>query len=467
MLTISRALRMTNPTGHMSLSAAFVGSGGKTSAMFQTAREMAPALVTTSTHLFEDQARLADQHFFWPANPRGTCSPIPPMENTHKFSIEEQLHSGITLVTGNLDPVSRRFRSLDAFQLEELRKIALRHSIPLLIEADGSRTRPLKAPGSHEPAIPDFVDLVVVVAGLSGLHHALDENKVHRPEIFSVLSGLREGELISPEALGRVLSHPQGGLKNIPSTARKVVLLNQADTDELQSLGNRLGEALKPIFDAVIISKLQPAPGHAISVKEKVAAVILAAGASSRFGQPKQLLDFHSTGHMGKPFIRVVAETAIQAGLTPVVVVSGSRTEQVAACLEQLPVQVVYDQDWQSGQSSSIKVGLAHLPQNVGGAIFLLADQPQVSVELLRALVERHSQDLPPILAPYVFDERANPLLFDQVTFSALQTIPQGTYSGDIVGRAIFSKFSPRYLNWYDRRLLLDVDTLEDQGKYP
>ena len=437
MLIISRALRITN-----TLSVAFVGSGGKTSALFQTAREMAPALVTTSTHLLEGQGKQADQHFFWPTN-----SPIP--------AIEEHLHSGITLVTGHLDPESRRYRSLDSAQLEELRSIALRHAMPLLIEADGSRVRPLKAPGSHEPAIPDFVDLVVVVAGLSGLNLALNENKVHRPEIFSALSGLREGELITSQALGKVLSHPLGGLKNIPATARKVVLLNQADTDELQSLGNRLGEILKSTFDAVVISKLQPAPGQAITVKENMAAVILAAGASSRFGQPKQLLDFH-----GKPFIRVVAETAIQAGLSPVVVVSGSSADQVSACLNGLALQVVYNQDWQTGQSTSVKVGLEHLPRSVGGAIFLLADQPQVSVELIRALVERHSQDLPPILAPYVFDERANPLLFDRATFSALQTI-----SGDTGGRAIFSKFSPRYLNWYDRRLLLDVDTPDDYQK--
>jgi molybdenum cofactor cytidylyltransferase len=100
------------------------------------------------------------------------------------------------------------------------------------------------------------------------------------------------------------------------------------------------------------------------------------------------------------------------------------------------------------------------LPKETGGVIFLLVDQPQVSVELLRALVERHSQDLAQVLAPYVFDQRANPLLFDRITFADLLSI-----TGDTGGRAIFSKFSPNYLNWYDRRLLLDVDTPEDYQK--
>jgi molybdenum cofactor cytidylyltransferase len=74
--------------------------------------------------------------------------------------------------------------------------------------------------------------------------------------------------------------------------------------------------------------------------------------------------------------------------------------------------------------------------------------------------VERHSQDLPAVLSPYVFDQRANPLLFDRVTFADLLTL-----QGDTGGRAILSRFSPRYVNWYDRKLLLDVDTPEDYEK--
>ena len=437
MLSLARAFRITN-----SLCVAFVGAGGKTSAMFQMAREMAPSLVTTSTHLFEGQEKLADQHFFWLEN-----SPIPP--------IESQLKAGVTLVTGPLDLETKRYHGLNPSQLEELRIISQKYSISLLIESDGSRVRPLKAPAGHEPAIPDFVDLVIVVAGLSGLNHPLNDFKVHRPETFSALSGLREGELITSTALARVLSHPQGGLKNIPPKVRKVALLNQADTIALQSQANGVGELLKPVFDAVVVSRLQPALGQVIAVKENIAAIVLAAGGSSRFGSPKQLLEYH-----GKPFVRFISETALQAGLSPVIVVTGAYHAQVAACLENMDLTVIENPDWRSGQSTSMIAGLGQLPQNTGGVIFLLADQPQVSIELLRALVERHSQDLPFILAPYVFDERANPLLFDQSTFGKLRTI-----SGDSGGRQIFSSFTPRYLNWYDRRLLMDVDTPEDYQK--
>ncbi|MCX6080914.1 MAG: selenium cofactor biosynthesis protein YqeC [Chloroflexi bacterium] len=437
MLSLSQALRVTK-----SQAVAFVGAGGKTSAMFRVAGQFAPALVTCSTHLGAWQAGLADSHLIWESD-----GPMPEMES--------QLGRGITLVTGALDLETQRYRGLSAPQLEKLRQLAGYHDLPLLIEADGSRQKALKAPGEYEPVIPSFVDVVVVVAGLTGLGQALSAEVVHRPQIFASLAEIKAGEIITPLALAKVLSHADGGLKNIPSQARRLVLLNQADTAELQSQANEISQLLISVFDAVVVTVLQPQPGSVLAIKEDIAALILAAGASTRYGQPKQLLDYR-----GKPFVRALALTALQAGLFPVNVVCGANSEAVSAVVKDLPVRIVNNPDWQAGQSTSIKAGLRDVPGKNGGAFFLMADQPQVPIELLRAMVERHSQDLPPVLAPYVFDQRANPFLFDRVTFDALLTI-----TGDNAGRAIFSTFSPRYLNWFDRRLLLDVDTPADYQK--
>jgi molybdenum cofactor cytidylyltransferase len=94
----------------------------------------------------------------------------------------------------------------------------------------------------------------------------------------------------------------------------------------------------------------------------------------------------------------------------------------------------------------------------VGGGIFLLADQPQVTTEVIRALVERHAQSLPAILAPLVLEEkRANPVLFDSICFPDLLNL-----EGEAGGRALFSKYPVAYLPWHDQSLLLDVDTPED-----
>jgi molybdenum cofactor cytidylyltransferase len=120
-------------------------------------------------------------------------------------------------------------------------------------------------------------------------------------------------------------------------------------------------------------------------------------------------------------------------------------------------VRVVHNAEWKSGQASSIKAGISALKETrAGGAVFLLADQPQVTVSVIRALVEKHAEGLYPIVAPLVIDQRANPVLFDSSTFDDLLTI-----QGDVGGRAIFHKHRVEYLPWHDDRLLLDVDTPE------
>jgi len=92
---------------------------------------------------------------------------------------------------------AERTAGLSLEALQRLYEIADSAHCPLLIEADGSRQRPLKAPASHEPVIPNWVDTVAVVAGLSALGSPLTEKWVHRPERFAALSGLSPGEIIT------------------------------------------------------------------------------------------------------------------------------------------------------------------------------------------------------------------------------------------------------------------------------
>jgi molybdenum cofactor cytidylyltransferase len=185
---------------------------------------------------------------------------------------------------------------------------------------------------------------------------------------------------------------------------------------------------------------------------ERTAGIVLAAGESRRFGQPKQLLDYR-----GQPLVRTVAQAALSAGLSPVIVVTGANAEQVEAAIHDLPLTINRNPDWQDGQSTSLRTGLQALPGEIGAAIFLLADQPQVTPTVLRALVERHSLDLNPVVAPLVGGQRANPVLFDRVTFPNLLAL-----TGDVGGRAIFSKYPVNYLPWHDEGLLVDVDTKDD-----
>jgi molybdenum cofactor cytidylyltransferase len=437
-LSLAQALRVNS-----SPCVAFIGAGGKTTGMFQLARQLpSPVFITATSHLGTWQLGLADRHII-----ADTPDPIEKLEHGLK---------GIILVTGEMD--GDRTKPINNNLMNWLQQFCGYHSIPLLIEADGSRGKPLKAWAEHEPPIPAFVELVVQVVGLTGLGKPLSNGNVHRPEIFSNLSTLSISESITPDSLVRVLTHSEGGLKNIPANARRVVLLNQADTHELQSAAQGMASALIHVYDSVVVSSLEQE--KIFAVHEPVAGIILAAGQSRRFGQPKQLLDWK-----GQPFVRAVAKTALEAGLSPVVVVTGANAEQVELAIKDLNVTVVKNEDWKSGQGSSINWGIKVLASNssasvgkwkIGGAIFLLTDQPQVTTSILRALVEKHAEGLYPIVAPMVMDQRANPVLFDRITFADLMTV-----EGDVGGRAIFHKHRVEYLPWHDDRLLLDVDTPE------
>jgi len=158
----------------------------------------------------------------------------------------------------------------------------------------------------------------------------------------------------------------------------------------------------------------------------------------------------------GRSFVRTVAQTAIESGLLPIIVITGSNAEQVEAELRDLNINIVRNSEWENGQGSSIKEAIFTTPSDCGGAVFLLADQPQVSTTVIHALKEKHAEGLFPIIAPMILDRRGNPVLFDRSTFSDLMAI-----EGDTGGRAIFHKHRVEYLPWHDDSLLLDVDTPE------
>ncbi len=169
-------------------------------------------------------------------------------------------------------------------------------------------------------------------------------------------------------------------------------------------------------------------------------------------GRSKQLLLWR-----GKPFICQVARTALEAELAPVLVVTGAEADKVRAALADLPVECVHNPAWAEGQSTSVRAGLLALPANTSAAIFFLADQPHIPVELVRMLKERHVQTRPPIVAPMIEGRRGNPVLFDSSVFPDLTSL-----HGDAGGRLVFSRYPIAYAPWNDPGLLLDVDTLED-----
>ncbi len=186
-------------------------------------------------------------------------------------------------------------------------------------------------------------------------------------------------------------------------------------------------------------------------ISKKVAGVILAAGGSSRFGEIKQLLPWKN-----KNIINTVVETAALADLDPILVVLGANAGLIQASLDNETVQVVNNTDWDKGQSTSLKAGVTAIRQTVDGVLFLLCDQPHLTVNLVNAVVEEGLRS-GKVVTPIIDDRRANPVYFPASCFPLFDTL-----EGDAGGRQIIPACPHTTLPWLDDWMARDIDTPED-----
>jgi len=437
-MQLSKALRLKP-----GLAVAFVGAGGKTSAIRRLAEEIAgdqsneirSVLITTTARLGREQRDLAAHHIVDPSEDQIEELPV---------SLS-QFRS--VLVTG--PDLEGKWIPPKSDVLEELHRIAAERGALLLIEADGARGRSLKAPEKHEPVIPDFIDLVVPMAGLDVMGQAIESDAVHRSELVAALLRARQKSKIGPAELAALLAAEDGGLKSVPGGAEVRVVLNKSAGAALEP-GRQVAQMLlrnERIRSVVLASVLDDDP--VIEAHARVTGVILAAGGSSRLGEPKQLIEWRD-----RPLIWHAVRAA--EGLDQVIVVIGEQAGELRKALKKEWVELVENADWEAGQSSSVRAGIESISESTEAMVFLLADMPFVSSELVSALVQRYRQTLAPLVATWAGGRRANPVLFDRETFPDLLKL-----KGDQGGRAIFRRFEREFVEW-DDTVLLDVDTPED-----
>ncbi|MCL4303651.1 MAG: putative selenium-dependent hydroxylase accessory protein YqeC [Anaerolineae bacterium] len=482
-MNLSHALRIT--VGDV---VAFVGGGGKTTAMFQLAHELAPqmrVLTTTTTRIFAAQIKRSPAHVTFDPAQQSLAAILPLLNGAIA-------RHGQVLLIGQADPASGKAFGLSPEIIDTL--AASGHFDVILNEADGSRMRPLKAPAAHEPVIPAATTLVVPVVGLDVLGQPLGDDTVHRAGLVSRLSGTALGQAVTTGTVTALLCHPDGGLKHIPAQARVAPLLNKVDMSRSEAspdaervsageegwkmahprealgsrepLAQRLAAAREIAggllacerVDSVVIGAVQQAVSPVVEVHSRVAAVILAAGGSTRFGSPKQLVRWGD-----KTFIEQVVDSALASEASPVVVVLGAEVEQSRALLRSRPVEIVLNPAWVEGQSVSMQAGLAVLPAHAGGVLFLLVDLPGVTPALLDELIQRHRETLAPLIWPEFEGQRGNPVLFDRALFPELRQI-----SGDMGGRPLLLKYKDQAerVQVAEAGILQDFDRPEDLAAF-
>lgn len=189
----------------------------------------------------------------------------------------------------------------------------------------------------------------------------------------------------------------------------------------------------------------------------KIGGLLLAAGGSSRLGQPKQLLRFN-----GKTLLRQAAEAMAASICDPIVVVLGAETARSAEEIETLTVAACFNENWKSGMSSSIKIGLAKLAEiapEIDAVLISLCDQPYVTAEMLNRFGEKFAASCASVIAAKYNGIAGVPALFSRELFGELSRL-----EGDKGARDLIRSHS--YIEIVDLpEAAYDIDTPDDESK--
>jgi molybdenum cofactor cytidylyltransferase len=183
-----------------------------------------------------------------------------------------------------------------------------------------------------------------------------------------------------------------------------------------------------------IVTRPQPRASLGADGNRNVAAIILAAGRSTRMGGPNKLL----AEFRGKTLVRIVTEQALASKAQGVIVVTGHQAAEVQKSLQGLKVKFVHNRDFAAGLAGSVKSGIAAVPDNADGAVVCLGDMPLISAHLIDRLIEAFAPDRGSLIAVPVSDgRRGNPVLWSRRFFKELMTL-----DGDIGARHLITKHS-------------------------
>ena len=381
---------------------AFTGGGGKSSLALMVAQELSRAgrsvIFTTTTKIY----------------------PVPGMRLVFGLDgVRDALAGGggPVCVVACEEPGTGKLVGISPEAVASLQAAA--PGAVILVEADGSAGRPLKLPAPHEPVIPPCASLVVPVAGASALGKPISAEWLHRVSLFPA-AGLVTPTVVADALLACTRGTPPG--------ARIVPVLGQADLPGAEPGLRETASLLLGRGGVGRVVLAAPATAQPVrAVIGDVAAVVLAGGASRRFGGNKLAA---AVGELS--LLESSLRAPLRAGLAHVIVVTGAYHDALAPMLARWPVQVVQNPDWETGMSTTLRAGLAALDASINAAVLCLADQPYLPPSVVTGLVEAWRRGRAPIVAPVAGGARRNPVLFDRRLFPELMAV-----SGDEGGRSV------------------------------
>jgi molybdenum cofactor cytidylyltransferase len=422
---------------------AFVGAGGKTSTMIALGHELAEAglrvLATTTTRISVDQLDLM---------PYATT-----LDNGTKHLSMALGQNRFVFLYGDIRTSKVHGPPSDSI----LRLLDSVDSDVILIEADGARGLPLKAPKPHEPVIPPETTLVVPIAGLSALGQPLDEEHVYNPEAIDERYGFGLGNRIKSPWVAQVLRDEELGLRGVPEKARIVAFLNQTPMHGyLRARARLIAQFIlksERVHGVALGSTRGADPIH--EVQRHIGAVVLAAGMSRRMGQPKVLLPWGR-----KTILEQILDQLILARVPHITVVTGHRAGEVVALARRSGVSDVHNPDYATGEMlSSLKAGLAAMPSHIAAALVVLGDQPRIQARVVAQVMTAYAEGAGDIVAPSYNMRRGHPILIDRRYWPEIMALPDGGAPRDVINRY---QDHIGYVNVDTDSVLGDVDTPDE-----
>lgn len=186
-----------------------------------------------------------------------------------------------------------------------------------------------------------------------------------------------------------------------------------------------------------------------------IIAVVLSAGESSRMGRPKALLPIQ-----GQKFIERIIRVIGQSRVGRTIVVLGHHADQLRGQIEHLPVEVVINPDYRSGQLSSLQVAIRHIRDDdrCDGMLVHLVDHPFIDVALVDALIESFFETKKMIVVPSYKGKRGHPVIFSRELFGELLNAPLDQGAKAVVNA---HRQETLEIEWRDEGITLDIDTPE------
>jgi molybdenum cofactor cytidylyltransferase len=185
---------------------------------------------------------------------------------------------------------------------------------------------------------------------------------------------------------------------------------------------------------------------------QPLAIAILAAGASKRFGRPKQLLSLR-----GKSLVEHAVEISKETKVSPIFLIVGANREEVEAAVQGDGLKIVHNSDWQEGMSSSIRAAVKETQACAQAVLFLNCDQPFITAQSLKQLIEVFHPVERPVVAAQYSGVTGSPVIFSQIFFNRLLEL-----RGDVGAKSLLHEFEEQLTRVEVPEAALDIDTEDD-----